>query len=211
MTKTAPIKVLPEGPEIEPKKTGHRFTDMIVAGAAILISLTSLGVAVKHGLIMKQLVAANSWPLLQYSSGNFNTENNSPEIGLTITNVGVGPAIVREFSIFYKNQKYTNIYKLLKDCCDYVVTTSTPYTSGLTNAFVEGTVIRAGEERPYLIIKRAGNEKTWDQLDKVRFKLKFDACYCSVFNECWRSDIVDIDPKPVKSCVAKHPAAPYSN
>jgi hypothetical protein len=52
--------------------TGHRWLDISVAACAIVVSVTSLVVAIMHGRTMERmaeanarLVSANSWPLLR--------------------------------------------------------------------------------------------------------------------------------------------------
>jgi hypothetical protein len=49
-------------------------------------------------------------------------------------------------------------------------------------------------------MKRAGQESLWDKLNTARFELRFRACYCSVFDECWLSDLATVSPQPVGQC-----------
>src|SRR6185436_9542916 len=79
---------------------GHRWVDFAVPFSALAVSVISLVVAVHHGRTMQEmaqanarLVQANSWPLLQFTTGNAN-ETGQPEITLKIENAGVGPAKV---------------------------------------------------------------------------------------------------------------------
>ena len=37
--------------------------------------------------------------------------------------------------------------------------------------------------------KTEANAALWKKLDDMRFKVKLRACYCSVFDECWSSDL----------------------
>ena len=200
MAEGPPIKVTPEGAEAEPRKVGHRFVDWIVAGAAILISLVSLGVAMKHGMIMERLVAANSWPLLQYQTGNAN-EAGEPRINLSVENAGVGPAIVKHFSLLHNGRRYANANDFLIACC--TSDGKLPSGTGSSVEFVEGSVIKAGQSLDYLGFKLTPITKdVWQRLDQERFKVGFDACYCSVFGECWRSDLTSVDPQKVEICPA---------
>lgn len=208
-----PLKVTAEGVEVEPKKVGHRLFDLIVAGAAILISLLSLGIAVKHGLIMERLVAANSWPLLQYSTSNLDDKRGVSKITLEIENVGVGPAIVREFSVSHGGRTYNSPHELMLACCNYKPPAGGPTFTpgGLVTSDVEGKVIRAGESARYLSVEPTPeNAETWARLDQERFRLSFNVCYCSVFGECWRSSLIGVDPQPVDSCPIRSSAAPRS-
>jgi hypothetical protein len=62
------------------------------------------------------------------------------------------------------------------------------------------TVLRAGESMLFVGLPREGNEALWEKLNTVRFQLKYKACYCSVFDECWVSDLVTMSPEPVEHC-----------
>ena len=60
-------------------RTGHRLLDLAVPVSALLISVVSLVIGIHHGRTMQEmaqanarLVQANSWPLLQYATGNAN-------------------------------------------------------------------------------------------------------------------------------------------
>jgi hypothetical protein len=49
-------------------------------------------------------------------------------------------------------------------------------------------------------MKRAGQETLWDKFNTARFELRFRACYCSVFDECWVSDLATVSPQHVDQC-----------
>ena len=71
-----PIEVSAEGVEPKPRKTGHRASDLAIGLAALLISLTSLAVAIHHGKTQERLVAAIAWPYLTCitTNGGFGEE-----------------------------------------------------------------------------------------------------------------------------------------
>lgn len=207
-----PAQVTADGIEPKPHKTGHRLFDLIVAGSAILISCVSLFVAVQNARTQEKLVATTSWPLLQFESNNRGDQTNTNSISLVIRNAGVGPAIVKHFRVNYGGKSYANPYQLVYDCCGYEVTDpdpTKPAPGAPTNRPVESTVIKSGDAIPYFTLDfDPANAAAWHKLDEARFKLKFDACYCSVLEECWRSDLVGVDPQPVKNCP---PAVPRNS
>jgi hypothetical protein len=63
-------------------------------------------------------------------------------------------------------------------------------------------VLRAGDNTLILGMKREGQEALWDKLNTARFELRFRACYCSVFDECWMSDLATVSPQRVEHCAA---------
>jgi hypothetical protein len=181
-------------------RTGHRLLDLAVPVSALLISVISLIIGIHHGRTMQEmaqansrLVQANSWPLLQYTTGNAN-DKGDPEISMKVENAGVGPAKLISLEIFQGEQRLRTPRDLIGALDP---TNPKPEVSlGLTLP----TVLRAGNDMLILGMKRPGNEALWDKLNKERFRFHFRACYCSVFDECWVSDLLTLAPQPVEHC-----------
>jgi hypothetical protein len=187
-------------------RTGHRLLDLAVPISALLISVISLVIGIHHGRTMQEmaqansrLVQANSWPLLQYATGNANDEGD-PEITMKVENAGVGPAKLISLEIFQGEQRLRTPRELVN-----VLDTTNPRPN-LSLGITLPTVLRAGTDMLILGMKRAGNEALWDKLNTERFRFRFRACYCSVFDECWVSDLSTLSPQPVQHC----PASPDS-
>jgi hypothetical protein len=187
-------------------RSGHRLLDLAVPVSALLISVISLIIGIHHGRTMQEmaqansrLVQANSWPLLQYATGNAN-DSGVPEISMKIANTGVGPAKLMSLEIFQDDQRIRTPLDLVN-----ALDSSHPH-SNLSLGLTLPTVLRAGTDTLILGMKREGNEALWDKLNKQRFHYRFRACYCSVFDECWESDLITVAPKSIESC----PASPDS-
>lgn len=198
-----PIHVRPDGVEVEPRRTGHRWVDLVLAGSAILISVISLGIAISHGRIQQKMLAASSWPLLFLDSGNRDEKSGADVIAIAVRNDGAGPALVKSVSAIYKGKRYTQAYPLLMDCCGwrYVASPADAKAYLVTTSRLNRSVIPNGGERLMLMVPLTKeNKEIWKRLDQERFSFKFDACYCSVLGECWRSDLQGGEPKAVKEC-----------
>jgi hypothetical protein len=62
-------------------------------------------------------------------------------------------------------------------------------------------MLRAGEIRRLLIISRhEGNRGLAARFDAAYGKIEMRACYCSVFDECWLSNLKTLHPQSVASC-----------
>jgi hypothetical protein len=198
----------------EARKTGHRWVDLSVAVCALVVSVTSLWIAVRHGHTMERmadansrLVSANSYPLLQQfqssaadlQSVDYVLAKAARVASLNIRNTGVGPAKVETFEVFWNDRPVRTAHELLRACC------ATPQDAGplsrVGTADLQGTMLRAGEVSRLLVIP-------WDDQTAglaARFaaaypKVKLRACYCSVFDECWLSNLETLHPKSVTSC-----------
>lgn len=51
----------------------------------------------------------------------------------------------------------------------------------------------------------------WDKVERSRFRARASACYCSVFDECWVSNMNGDVPKQVISCENPQAVTPKGN
>lgn len=180
---------------------GHRWFDIVMAVAILLVSAGSLYVALHTGHTMEalveeneRLVRAQSTPILQYDSGNVDEDGAAAQV-FTIRNVGTGPARVNWFKLDHGGKTYSSVTDFLRD------TGRGPIT------FIEGsvnqTVLAQGDKRNMLVWRYPADpvgRSRWKQIDKVRGDITVQACYCSVFDECWLSNLEADLPKRVPSC-----------
>jgi hypothetical protein len=199
------MNIEPEHPHPH-SSTGVRWLDISIAIGVLLVSATSLIVAIVHGRTLERmadanvkLVEANSWPFLAYSTGDL--DNGKPAINMSVDNNGIGPAKIESFVVTWNGVPQRNAMALLKTCCRYEHRAG----DGLYYAIVHGQVLRAGSRLNFLYLPRtAENAAAWDMLNKDRTSSKLDVniCYCSVFDECWGGDITEftLHPKRVGTC-----------
>jgi hypothetical protein len=200
--------VVPEtelAPEI--RKTGHRMADLAVAFSALFVSLCSLGIALHHGQTMQRLVEANSRPFIQIttSGGNPATEGSASQaLAVQISNPGAGAARVERFSILVDDKAVKNMSEALLRLAG--LPGNTPEASAvlgpMTFSPVAPSYLKAGSDQPVLLWPRtAGNASIWDKDAQAGFnRVKFETCYCSIFDECWIENSHTFRPTPVTSC-----------
>jgi hypothetical protein len=196
----------------EHKKIGHNWLDLSIAVAALLISLTTLVVAIVHSLTLEKmaeantrLVEANSWPFVEYTTGHDVQANDSVWIGLA--NDGVGPAKIETAELRWNGVPQKNPVAFLKACCGYK-----EGTKGPTYEVVAGRVLRAGETIRFIVLpKSADNTNVWTRLNSARISrsLSVNICYCSVFDECWTDDVIRLTLKPQRVDQCVEPAIAY--
>jgi len=209
----------------EVRKTGHKWIDITVAACALIVSVTSLGVAIFHGKTMERmadanarLVAANSWPALQRLSSSFGRDG-SHVVSMNVTNNGVGPAKIEAVELLWKGRALRDANELIDACCRAAalaaygamaenkdaVGNGTPlhfFGYDLVHSSVQGIILRAGENiRLYELRPSDHNKQLFEQLDNAYDDIAMRVCYCSVFDECWRGDLRTLNPEPIKQCV----------
>src|SRR5262249_25433681 len=145
-----------------------------------------------------RLVSANSWPLLQkyYSDTGPNGERVTR---LLVANNGVGPAKVETLELFWKGRPLRNAHELLEGCCrgkeeDAWKAANDP----LEISTVQGYILRPGSTIDiYSLPQNSATEVVAKALRETLGQVSARACYCSVFDECWISDLRSLHPQPI--------------
>ena len=183
----------------------RQWVELLLGAAALAVSAISLWVAVGTENANRQMVAAASWPLLQVDTANL-AEDGRPTITFSVINAGEGSAKVKTLEIRWRGKTYSGSTPLLRECCGYKpfvgpADLNDTRGSGLTTGGVHNVVVRAGEKHTFLQMPLGtDNVAAWRKLDVARRELKFRACYCSVFDECWISTLMDLEPQKVNRC-----------
>lgn len=199
-----PLHAGPEGPHAHPRKTGQARLDLVLAISAVFISGVSLYVAIEHGKTERNLVAANSWPFLRPAVSNEWGADRDLELGFS--NGGVGPAKVKFFQVFYHGTAVTTPDDLLRRCCG-LSTDPTVARRQVQNAYVTSAadeqVVRPGEELvAFRLRSHVADPSLVSRFDDALKQLTYQACYCSVFDECWVTRLESTSVTPVKVCPA---------
>ena len=190
-----------------PRHVGHRWIDLILALTALFISGVSLYVAIQHGRIDNQmvqenarLVQANSWPFLQME-GNFSKTSAST---LTLVNAGIGPAKLESLVVSYKGQPVDSLYSLLEQCCNLPADPTLRHEllpDGLSIVNSGGEVLRPGQSRTIIAIPASADKHVLsERFLAASESIAFLACYCSVFDQCWSSDLRSLHQQSLPVC-----------
>ena len=143
-------------------------------------------------------MAANSWPFLQYDSSNVGP-NGQALITLNLENVGIGPAKVETFELWWRDKPVTSPHALLRDCCGYTLDSAAAPHFIISS--VAPRILPAGSGIPFISLERAApDEPVWARFDHERAQLRARVCYCSVFDECWASDLSGTQARRLASC-----------
>jgi len=145
-----------------------------------LIGLFALCVSGYTAYMQRQQVRAAVWPILEFDT------SNGPMIRFTVDNKGVGPAIIRRVVVTVDGQPVQD----WKEVLDKLIG---PGMHKFSESGLSGHVYSAGESVDVLIPHDSeGNPLTieksdplWTQLNKERFRVAVEICYCSTLGECW--------------------------
>jgi hypothetical protein len=151
---------------------------------------------------MQRLVEANSRPFIQFvfRFGDDPAGNGvSPTLSLSISNPGAGAARIEQFSVFLDGKAVANVGDALTHLAGL---TASDDLGTMSYAEAAPSYLKAGSDE--LVLRWPRTEKNaaaWDRvLAADTHRLSFEACYCSIFDECWIEKSAVFRPTPVKSC-----------
>ncbi len=197
--------------------SGIRWLDAIVGISVIFISMVSLVVSIEHGRTMQKmvdqnqnmvdqnqkLVVANTLPILRIMGRELD-DSGKPMVQVTLSNSGVGPALIDRFEIRYKGAVYTELSALLRACCgEAYLKSKKSQRQQVFYSNVSGFILPARQDfSPVTIKPDKDGLELYNAFDRIRQSddLIFHACYCSVLNECWETNFDRKRPQPVTEC-----------
>ncbi len=199
------------------RMTTARIIELVVAVSVVVISVASLFVAVDQSRFQRRTLEASVLPVIQYGSGNYDAERSEWIMTVRFTNTGLGPADSRYLGLFWDGEEIRDTSAFLARCC---VSEEVPEADRLAyvhQAFrdgqmaflfdsVEGRFFAPQESVDYIEFGRPDAEAQpvgraiWQSLDQVRHEIEVEACYCSVFDDCWMSRFPDQSREPVEFC-----------
>jgi hypothetical protein len=155
---------------------------------ALIASLALAYFAFVQADATQKMQSGGVMPFVTFGTSNGDKEGNQ-DIALTLTNNGVGPAILGPIEIRYEDKPVTTPLDLLQACCTETGARALIFSTSPST----GIAVRPGETIDFV---------SWQTFNKERWKLKVRACYCSIFNDCWITEGMQGLPKAVNKCPA---------
>ncbi len=146
---------------------------------ATFVGICALCVSGYTAYMQRQQVRATVWPILEYDS------SNGP-IQFTLSNKGVGPAIIRNVILRVDDQPMRNWHDVLEKFLG-------PGEHRGEESDMRGHVLAAGEKltvfTPHDDAQNPLNldkaNPLWVQLNKDRLRVTIEICYSSTLGESW--------------------------
>lgn len=162
-------------PEEKETRAASRYETII----ATFIAFLAVCVAGYTAYMQRQQVRAAVWPILEFDS------SNGPDIHFTVSNKGVGPAIIKHVVVKVDEQPVRNWNDLLDK-----LTGSGKHR--YSESDITGHVFAAGESMDvFTPHDPEGNPLTdrsnplWVEMNKDRGRVSVEICYSSTLGECW--------------------------
>lgn len=155
---------------------------------AVFIAVTSLSIALYEAQATREHDRMSVWPRI--------SQESSDSAGIydrAITNVGLGPALVRAYEVKLDGTPRTSWGPVVTE-----LVAATNKKPGFYFSHVgAGTVLLPGHTIHVLtILGREFSSVASGQDHRLVSRL----CYCSLYGECWMGTSDKPDPAPVRSC-----------
>ena len=181
-----------------------RLVELAVAASVVVISIASLGVALYQGRVMERTLAANVWPSMQFELSNFDQDSQQWRLVLSFSNQGVGPAQMRDLVLRLDGETLSGgVGGFLASCCapeEVAAADRERWVGGLfrqgrlraLQSTVSPRVFAPGQSVEFVTLYRPDEtdpvaRALWEAADEARRRLEVEICYCSVFEDCWRT------------------------
>lgn len=171
--------------------------NIFLAAPAMLVSGAVAYFTFVQAEATEKMQVASVWPRVTYT--NFNTsDGDNSRITLSLSNKGVGPAIIEGLQVRYQGRAYSEARALLNDCCG-----ASGKTLALGISSLRGEVLRPGEEAMVTQLAARGTDPdVYARFNRERSKLEISTCYCSVFGDCWVDEGTVAGPRQAAQCPA---------
>jgi hypothetical protein len=155
---------------------------------AVFIALTSLSITLYEAQATREHDRMSVWPRLSQESSD-----SGGIYDRAITNVGLGPALVRSYEVRIDGTPRTSWERVVTE-----LVAATNKKPGFFFSHVgAGTVILPGHTLHVLtVMGREFSSLAIAQDHRVVSRL----CYCSLYGECWSAASDKTDPAPVRTC-----------
>jgi hypothetical protein len=173
--------------------------DLFIGLCALLVSTVAAGASAYQTFVINQQYQASVWPYLRFSFSS-----DEQQLGLSVKNYGLGPALIRFFEI-------TQNGKPVASLSPYVVSLESPkehHGSASFEVMGQGSVLPAGETAPLVTVSK--HPSVVRALLEHQGSIDVSICYCSLLGRCWMVRMQDSssEPRDVRYCPLPRIAQP---
>jgi hypothetical protein len=173
---------------------------MLIGAAASLIGTIRTSAAMRDMVKQNErLVRANSTPLLMFGHGNVGDDGKA-RLTFEVTNVGTGPARIAWFELKVDGKAVPDMASGVRAVAGVI-----PGELRLISSSIAPRILSPRDSSKIFAWDKPTDADpqidAWKKVDRARFKtIEVEACYCSVFEQCWTSTLSADVPKPVEAC-----------
>ena len=169
--------------------------EMLVGVSAVVIGVCALSVSLYEVNLMRAEQRAAVVPLMEIGHSYFVSSADDLEdewqLSLHVENVGLGPARVMDFRV-----TVDGIPQLTwRSAMQALIGREVPIA--ITLSTINGRIIPANRSIRMFHVR---DSQLATEMIAEFSRLQVEACFCSVFDDCWTTNKSESVPEPVKSC-----------
>lgn len=182
----------------KPARRKRIGAEMLVGLSAVVIGVCALGVSLYETKLMREEQRAAVLPLIELARSHYTDSADGDtrkwRLSLHAENVGIGPARVRDFIVTVDGNPHPTWRSAMRELLGRDINVSYGHSS------INGRTIPA--ERQVTMFDLSNTELAVEIVDNFE-RLEFEACFCSVFDECWTTSFSTFGVShPVEQCAA---------
>lgn len=167
----------------------------VLAIAGLFTGAVALYAALSEADAVRKQQQAAVWPHIRVVDMNIGRPGEE-RFDVIVGNRGIGPARIKSATLTVDGKRVKSWYEVIDTLAD-----GAEY--GISNYPIAGEVLAPGED-----IVTVSVEAKYASIDIVKAfhdlvragRGNLQICYCSVFDECWRSDALSRKTTPVDAC-----------
>lgn len=161
--------------------------NLAIGAPAFIISIMVAYATFVQADATKKIQEASAWPRLEFDSA-FNNADDPAWVSVSITNSGVGPALVQGFKISLDGEAKNDWPQIALEAADGV------WQGGLDTAQMPA-VLRPGDTVELVRVRGTTMRAAFARALRDR-RLGGEICYCDVYDRCWRLQSTELDEPP---------------
>ncbi|WP_237132302.1 hypothetical protein [Pseudohongiella sp. O18] len=169
------------------------FWQTVLSVVGVFIAVLALYAALTESQAVRQQTAAAVWPFVQLSVEDFDTGDRAGFM-LSVTNSGVGPALVRSVRVVLDGQA-------MRDWEQVVTQLGGELNEQVGRSTLSDRVLSPGVRRDLITVTEQSLARQFQAMI-ANPENSISYCYCSIFDECWVADSrrQALEPMTVQSC-----------
>ncbi len=172
----------------KPAPVGRRIP--LISVAALALSLLALFVSVLEVSAMRDEQRIQVWPYVEVS-----TRYSAEGYAVIATNKGIGPARIRTAELTFDGERVESLDELIVN----TLGEDDAFSYELYRASDPSRSVMSADESAQLFAV-PWEDRTRRLTEIWHGRISVTLCYCSVYDECWRSTLNGGEPLPVENC-----------
>lgn len=169
------------------------FWQTVLSVVGVFIALVALYAALAESNAVRQQTSAAVWPFVQVSTADFDS-GDTAGFTLSLTNVGVGPALVRSVRVVINGEP-------VSDWDDAVTRLGGTLSDQVGRNSISDSVLRPGQKIDLIHVGSPALARAFQAAIRNP-GTSISYCYCSIFSDCWLADSRHraLNPESVEVC-----------